>query len=85
MPEDAYITIKQCAEMLNIAPYVEGLPRFAIDNNLNQIARYFNSGGMQTQAIREDINECIAALLEMRNAVIEMAGGQDGNHKAHRK
>lgn len=36
MPEDAYITIKQCAEMLNIAPYVEGLPRFAIDNNLNE-------------------------------------------------
>lgn len=68
-------------------PEVQGLTRelSAIGNNLNQIARYFNSGGMQTQAIREDINECIAALLEMRNAVIEMAGGQDGNHKAHRK
>ena len=36
MPEDAYTSIKQCAETLNIAPYVEGLPMFALDNNLNE-------------------------------------------------
>ena len=68
-------------------PEIQGLTRelSAIGNNLNQIARYYNSGGMQTQAIKEDINECMAAILEMRDAVIEMAGGQDGNHKAYRK
>ena len=57
----------------------------AIGNNLNQIARYFNSGGMQTQAIRQDINECIAAILTMRDAVVEMVGGRNGNNKTHRK
>jgi len=57
----------------------------AIGSNLNQIARYFNSGGMQTQAIRQDINECITAILSMRDAVVEMVGGQNGNNKAHRK
>ena len=68
-------------------PEIQGLTRelSAIGNNLNQIARYYNSGGMQTQAIKEDINACMTAILEMRDAVIEMAGGQNGNHKAYRK
>ena len=57
----------------------------AIGNNLNQIARYFNSGGMQTQSVRQEINGCINAILEMRDAVTELAGGQNGNNKAHRK
>lgn len=50
-----------------------------IGSNLNQIARYFNTGGMQSQAIREDINECIAELMEASRRVTEMAGEFNGN------
>ena len=54
-----------------------------IGNNLNQIARHFNSGGMQSQAIREDINEVIAELLKMSKTVTEMAGAFNGNTQTH--
>lgn len=40
MPEDVYSTIMQCAETLNIAPYVEGIPRFILDNNLAEADLY---------------------------------------------
>jgi hypothetical protein len=50
-----------------------------IGSNLNQIARYFNTGGMQSKAIREDINECIAELMEASRRVTEMAGEFNGN------
>lgn len=40
MPEDVYSTIMQCAETLNIAPYVEGIPRFVLDNNLAEADLY---------------------------------------------
>ena len=47
-------------------PVVADLPQLqkltdefaAIGNNLNQIARYFNIGGLQSKAMREEINEC---------------------------
>ena len=35
MPENVYNTIKRCAGVLNIAPYAEGISRFALDNNLS--------------------------------------------------
>ena len=38
----------------------------AIGNNLNQIARYFDLAGLQSQAMRERINSCITAIMEMR-------------------
>ena len=45
-----------------------------IGNNLNQIAKYFNLGGLQSQAMRERIHSCIAAIMEMRKKVLDMAG-----------
>lgn len=50
-----------------------------IGSNLNQIAKYFNTGGMQSRSIREDINECITELLKMSKQVSEMAGTFNGN------
>ena len=50
----------------------------AIGNNLNQSARYFNLGGLQSQAMRERINSCIAAIMEMRKKVLDMAGDFQG-------
>ena len=51
----------------------------AIGNNLNQIARYFNMGGLQSKAMRERINTCIEELMVMRKKVLEMAGDFDGS------
>lgn len=51
----------------------------AIGNNLNQIARYFNMGGLQSKAMREEINQCIVEIMRMRKAVMNMAGDFHGN------
>ena len=50
----------------------------AIGNNLNQIARYFNMGGLHSIAIRQEINECVMELMQMRKAVMDMAGDFHG-------
>lgn len=57
----------------------------AIGNNLNQIAAFFNSGGIQSRAMHENINHAISCIFEMREQVAEMAGKNYGNLKAHRK
>ena len=57
----------------------------AIGNNLNQIAAFFNSGGIQSRAMLETINHAISCIFEMREQVAEMAGKNYGNLKAHRK
>ena len=56
-----------------------------IGSNLNQIARHFNSGGIQSRAMLENINHAISCIFEMREQVVEMAGKNYGNLKAHRK
>lgn len=68
-------------------PVVAALPELqkltdefsAIGNNLNQIARYFNMGGLQSKAMREEINECMGKIMEMREAVMGMAGDLHGS------
>ena len=57
----------------------------AIGNNLNQIAAFFNSGGLPSHVIRENINHAISCIFEMREQVTEMAGKNYGNLKAYRK
>lgn len=57
----------------------------AIVNNLKQIAAFFNSGGIQSRAMLENINHAIACIFEMREQVAEMAGKNYGNLKAYRK
>ena len=54
----------------------------AIGNNLNQIARYFNMGGLHSIAIRQEINECVMELMELRKEVMDMAGDFNGNTQA---
>ena len=51
----------------------------AIGNNLNQIAAFFNSGGIQSRAMLENINHAISCIFEMREQVAEMAGKNYGN------
>lgn len=68
-------------------PEIQKLTRelSAIGNNLNQIARYYNSGGLNTKAIREDINAAITAVFEIRNVAMEMAGEFYGNTETYSK
>lgn len=56
-----------------------------IGNNLNQIARYFNTGGIHSQEMRQRINQCISDLSVLRKEVLKMAGDFHGNTKAYRK
>ena len=68
-------------------PKIQTLTRelSAIGNSLNQIARYFNSGGLQTASIREDINEAMTAIMEIRSITLEMAGEFYGDSQTYRK
>ena len=45
-----------------------------IGSNLNQIARYFNQGGIHSQEIQVMIRQCIAEIYEMKYDVVKMAG-----------
>lgn len=56
-----------------------------IGSNLNQIARYFNQGGIHSLEMRSAINQCIASIYEMKYKVIKMAGDFHGNTKTHNK
>lgn len=53
-----------------------------IAGNLNQIARFFNTGGIQSIAMREAIYDCISDIKGMRKAVLRMAGDFHGSIKA---
>lgn len=56
-----------------------------IGNNLNQIAKYFNTGGIHSQEIRQRINQCISELFDLRKEVLKMAGDFRGNTQTYRK
>ena len=54
----------------------------AIGSNLNQIARYFNMGGIHSTALREEIYRCISELMTMREKIAKLAGDYDGHIEA---
>ena len=56
-----------------------------IGSNLNQIARYFNQGGILSQEMRGEINKRLRDLYEMKYKVMEMAGDFRGNTETYRK
>ena len=49
-----------------------------IGSNLNQIAKYFNSGGERSLAIESEIHQCIADFFRLRKEVLKMAGEKNG-------
>lgn len=56
-----------------------------IGGNLNQIAKYFHTGGIRSMAMQDEISQCITDLYELRKEVKRMAGDFHGNIKTHRK
>ena len=56
-----------------------------IGSNLNQIAKYFNTGETHSQAMENEIHQCISDLFLLRKNVLEMAGDFHGGTKTHQK
>lgn len=56
-----------------------------IGSNLNQIAKYFNQGGILSQEMRGEINKQLRDLYEMKYKVMEMAGDFHGNTETYSK
>ncbi|MDB6481961.1 plasmid mobilization relaxosome protein MobC, partial [Blautia wexlerae] len=54
-------------------------------SNLNQIAKYFNQGGILSQEMRGEINKRLRDLYEMKYKVMEMAGDFHGNTETYSK
>lgn len=56
-----------------------------VGNNLNQIAKYFNMGGIRSQAMQDEIHESITQLFSLREEVLRLAGDYHSNIETHRK
>ena len=54
-----------------------------IGSNLNQIAKYFNSGGERSLVIEDEIRQCITDLFLLRKDVLRLAGEWHGNNKTY--
>ena len=50
-----------------------------IGNNLNQIARYFNQGGIISSEMRKEIKKSLRDIYEMKYKVMRMAGDFRGS------
>lgn len=92
-PVAVYVRKQAITEKLhvhyNIVANIAELRDFArqlshIGNNLNQIAAFFNSGGIQSRAMLEEINRCITDLRAMRKEIAGLAGDYRGNLKTRR-
>ena len=51
-----------------------------IGNNLNQIARYFNQGGIISSEMRSEIKKSLRDIYEMKYEVMKMAGDFRGSN-----
>ena len=54
-----------------------------IGSNLNQIARYFNTGGEWSEEMKDEIRQCISELFSLRKEVLRMAGELHGHNQTH--
>ena len=45
-----------------------------IGSNLNQIARYFNSGGIHSQEVQKSLRQSLSKIYEMKYEVLKLAG-----------
>ena len=56
-----------------------------IGSNLNQIARYFHTGGVRSKTMQDEIQSCISELWNLRKDVTRMAGDFHGSVETYRK
>lgn len=72
------LTNKQIQNHIEIVADIEILRKLVgeygkIGSNLNQIAKYFNTGGDRSRAIENEIHQCISDLFLLRKQVLKMA------------
>lgn len=48
--------------------------------NLNQIAKYFNMGGLRSMQVQQDINSCVNAIFKIRDSLARLEGNHYGDH-----
>ena len=75
-----YNIVADLGEIQNLTVQAAG-----IGNNLNQIARYFHSGGLASRGMLEELKRCIAEIRELRHEIVQLGGVYRGNSKTHRK
>lgn len=76
----------QCPVIVDIEELRKLTTEFGrIGNNLNQIAKYFHMGGIRSQAMQDEIHECIMQLFSLRDEVLRLAGDYHGNIETYRK
>lgn len=56
-----------------------------ISNNINQIARHFNTGGLRSQAVTAELEKALDAVLQIQVDVTRMVNEVHGNLKTHYK
>lgn len=49
-------------------------------NNLNQIAKYFNMGGLRSMQVQQEINSCVNAIFKIRDSLARLEGNHYGDH-----
>lgn len=87
MPGNKWWMVKiQCPVIVDIEELRKLTAEFGrIGNNLNQIAKYFYIGGIRSQAMQDEIHECIMQLFSLRDEVLRLAGDYHGNIETYRK
>ena len=75
-----YNIVADLGEIQNLTVQAAG-----IGNNLNQIARYFHSGGLASRGMLEELKRCIAEIRELRQEIVQLGGVYRGNSKTHRR
>ena len=75
-----YNIVADLGEIQNLTVQAAG-----IGNNLNQIVRYFHSGGLASRGMLEELKRCIAEIRELRKEIVQLGGVYRGNSKTHRK
>lgn len=78
------LTDKQIQNHIEIVADIEILRKLVgeygkIGSNLNQIAKYFNTGGNRSCAVENEIHQCVSDLFLLRKQVLKMAGEFHGN------
>ena len=81
LEKQIYHQVEVVADMNDLKKLVSEYGK--IGSNLNQIARYFNTGDSRSLAVENEIHQCIADLFQLRKEVLKLAGGKNGNRKTH--
>ena len=56
-----------------------------LSNNINQIAKHFNTGGLRSQEVTAELERSLDAIVQMQVDVTRMVGEIHGNLKTHYK